>query len=156
MYNINVKDKKRKNLSKNKQSQSKSKNVKEKKTMAKKITARENYIAIAEFVRANGGDEAWAEFLDAQVTKLDAKAEKAKAKRAEKAAEPDPFIEAIAGAIGDEPITADEIVAKLGIEDLTKNKVTARIGKIEGVEKVDIKVENAEGKTVKRVAYVKA
>lgn len=124
--------------------------------MAKKITARENYIAIAEFVRANGGDEAWAAFLDAQVTKLDAKAEKAKAKRAEKAAEPDPFIEAIAGAIGDEPITADEIVAKLGIEDLTKNKVTARIGKIEGVEKVDIKVENAEGKTVKRVAYVKA
>ncbi len=124
--------------------------------MAKKITARENYIAIAEFVRANGGDEAWAAFLDAQVTKLDAKAEKAKAKRAEKAAEPDPFIEAIADAIGDEPITADEIVAKLGIEDLTKNKVTARIGKIEGVEKVDIKVENAEGKTVKRVAYVKA
>ena len=124
--------------------------------MAKKITARENYIAIAEFVRANGGDEAWAAFLDAQVTKLDAKAEKAKAKRAEKAAEPDPYIEAIAGAIGEEPITADEIVAKLGIEDLTKNKVTARIGKIEGVEKVDIKVENAEGKTVKRVAYVKA
>ena len=124
--------------------------------MAKKITARENYIAIAEFVRANGGDEAWAAFLDAQVTKLDAKAKKAKAKRAEKAAEPDPFIEAIAGAIGEEPITADEIVAKLDIEDLTKNKVTARIGKIEGVEKVDIKVENAEGKTVKRVAYVKA
>ena len=124
--------------------------------MAKKITARENYIAIAEFVKANGGDAAWATFLEAQVAKLDAKAEKAKAKRAEKAAEPDPYLEAIAGAIGEEPITADEIVAKLGIEDLTKNKVTARIGKIEGVEKVDIKVENAEGKTVKRVAYVKA
>jgi hypothetical protein len=124
--------------------------------MAKKITARENYIAIAEFVKANGGDEAWATFLEAQVAKLDAKAEKAKAKRAEKAAEPDPYLEAIAGVIGEEPITADEIVAKLDIEDLTKNKVTARIGKIEGVEKVDIKVENAEGKTVKRVAYVKA
>jgi hypothetical protein len=124
--------------------------------MAKKITARENYIAIAEFVKANGGDEAWVTFLEAQVAKLDAKAEKAKAKRAEKAAEPDPYLEAIAGVIGEEPITADEIVAKLDIEDLTKNKVTARIGKIEGVEKVDIKVENAEGKTVKRVAYVKA
>lgn len=124
--------------------------------MAKKITARENYIAIAEFVKANGGDEAWATFLENEVAKLDKKAEKAKAKRAEKAAEPDPYIEAIAGAIGDEPITADEIVAKLGIEDLTKNKVTARIGKLEGIEKVDIKVENAEGKTVKRVAYVKA
>ena len=124
--------------------------------MTKKITARENYVAIADFVKANGGDEAWVAFLNTQVEKLDAKAEKAKAKRAEKAAEPDPYIEAIAGAIGDEPITADEIVAKLGIEDLTKNKVTARIGKIEGVEKVDIKVENAEGKTVKRVAYVKA
>jgi hypothetical protein len=124
--------------------------------MAKKITARENYIAIAEFVKANGGDEAWATFLENEVAKLDKKAEKAKAKRAEKAAEPDPYIDAIAGAIGDEPITADEIVAKLGIEDLTKNKVTARIGKLEGIEKVDVKVENAEGKTVKRVAYVKA
>ena len=124
--------------------------------MAKKITARENYIAIAEFVKANGGDEAWATFLENEVAKLDKKAEKAKAKRAEKAAEPDPYIDAIAGVIGDEPITADEIVAKLGIEDLTKNKVTARIGKLEGIEKVDIKVENAEGKTVKRVAYVKA
>ena len=124
--------------------------------MTKKMTARENDVAIADFVKANGGDEAWVAFLNTQVEKLDAKAEKAKAKRAEKAAEPDPYIEAIAGAIGDEPITADEIVAKLGIEDLTKNKVTARIGKIEGVEKVDIKVENAEGKTVKRVAYVKA
>lgn len=124
--------------------------------MAKKITARENYIAIAEFVKANDGDAAWATFLENEVAKLDKKAEKAKAKRAEKAAEPDPYIEAIAGAIGDEPITADEIVAKLDIEDLTKNKVTARIGKLEGVEKVDIKVENAEGKTVKRVAYVKA
>lgn len=124
--------------------------------MAKKITARENYIAIAEFVKVNGGDEAWATFLENEVAKLDKKAEKAKAKRAEKAAEPDPYIDAIAGAIGDEPITADEIVAKLGIEDLTKNKVTARIGKLEGIEKVDIKVENAEGKTVKRVAYVKA
>jgi len=124
--------------------------------MTKKITARENYVAIADFVKANGGDEAWVDFLKAQVEKLDAKAAKAKEKRAEKAAEPDPYIEAIAGAIGDEPITADEIVAKLGIEDLTKNKVTARIGKIEGIEKVDIKVENAEGKTVKRVAYVRA
>ena len=124
--------------------------------MTKKITARENYVAIADFVKANGGDEAWVAFLNTQVEKLDAKAAKAKEKRAEKAAEPDPYIEAIAGAIGDEPITADEIVAKLDIEDLTKNKVTARIGKIEGVEKVDIKVENAEGKTVKRVAYVRA
>lgn len=124
--------------------------------MTKKITARENYVAIADFVKANGGDEAWVAFLNTQVEKLDAKAAKAKEKRAEKAAEPDPYIDAIAGAIGDEPITADEIVAKLGIEDLTKNKVTARIGKIEGVEKVDIKVENAEGKTVKRVAYVRA
>lgn len=121
-----------------------------------KVTARENYEAIKNFVIENGGDKAWADFLDAQITKLDARAAKAKEKRAEKAAEPDPFLDAIAGAIGDEPITADEIVAALGIEDLTRNKVTARIAKLEGVEKVDIKVENAEGKTVKRVAYKRA
>lgn len=118
-----------------------------------KVTARENYEAIKNFVIENGGDDTWVDFLDAQITKLDARAAKAKEKRAEKAAEPDPFLDAIAGAIGDEPITADEIVAALGIEDLTRNKVTARIAKLEGVEKVDIKVENAEGKTVKRVAY---
>lgn len=121
--------------------------------MKTRITAKENYNAIATFIKENGGEAAWVEFLEAQVAKIDKKAEKAKEKRAEKAAEPDPFIDAIAGVIGDEPITADEIVATLGIEDLTRNKVTARIGKIEGVEKVDIKVENAEGKTVKRVAY---
>lgn len=121
-----------------------------------KVTARENYEAIKNFVIENGGDDTWVDFLDAQITKLDARAAKAKEKRAEKAAEPDPFLDAIAGAIGDEPITADEIVAALGIEDLTRNKVTARIAKLEGVEKVDIKVENAEGKTVKRVAYKRA
>jgi len=121
-----------------------------------KTTARENFEAIRNFVIENGGDEAWADFLKTQIEKLEARAAKAKEKRAEKAAEPDPFLDAIAGVIGEEPITADEIVAKLNLEDLTRNKVTARIAKLEGVEKVDIKVENAEGKTVKRVAYKRA
>lgn len=122
----------------------------------KRITARENYEAIKNFVEANGGANEWVTFLEDQVAKLDAKAAKAKAKRAEKAAEPDPFLDAIAGAIGEEPITADEIVAALGIEDLTRNKVTARIGKLEGIEKVEIKVETEDGKTAKRVAYKRA
>ena len=124
--------------------------------MEKRITARENFEAIKTFVEENGGAKDWVTFLDAQVVKLDAKAAKAKEKRAEKAAEPDPYLDAIAGVIGEEPITADEIVAKLNLEDLTRNKVTARIAKLEGVEKVDIKVENAEGKAVKRVAYKRA
>ena len=117
--------------------------------MEKRVTARENFEAIKNFVIENGNNEDWVAFLDAQITKLDNKSAKAKEKRAEKAAEPDPFLDAIAGAIGDEPITADEIVAKLNLEDLTRNKVTSRIAKLEGIEKVDIKVENAEGKTVK-------
>jgi copper chaperone CopZ len=149
MYNIIVKDKERK-------SKSKTKFLRRKTKMEKRITARENFEAIKTFVVENGGNEDWVAFLDAQVAKLDAKAAKAKEKRAEKAAEPDPYLDAIAAVIGDEPITADEIVAKVDLEDLTRNKVTARIAKLEGVEKVEIKVDNGEGKTVRRVAYKRA
>ena len=123
--------------------------------MKNEKTTREYFEAIRAFVIENGGNDEFEAFLTTKITQLEDRAKRAKEKRAEKTAEPDPYIDAIAGVLGEEPMTADEIIAALGIEDLTKNKVTARIGKIEGVEKVDIKVE-VDGKKLKRTAYVKA
>lgn len=122
----------------------------------KKITAREYFEAIKTFVEENGGDAGYIDFLNTQIENLAKRAEKAKERRAAKAAEPDPYIDAIAKCIGDEPVTADEIVATLDIEDLTRNKVVARVNKLEGIEKVEVKFENEDGKTVKRVAYKRA
>lgn len=122
----------------------------------KKVTARENFVAIKNIVAATENAEELVAFLDKKIAEIDARAEKAKEKRAAKAAEKnDELVPAIAAVIGDEPITPDEIVAALGIEDLTRNKVTARIGKVEGIEKVDITVE-VDGKKLKRTAYKKA
>lgn len=122
----------------------------------KKVTARENFVTIKNIVAATEGTEELVAFLDKKIAEIDARAEKAKEKRAEKAAaKNDELVPAIAAVIGDEPITPDEIVAALGIEDLTRNKVTARIGKIEGIEKVDLTVE-VDGKKLKRTAYKRA
>ena len=119
----------------------------------KKTTARENYVDIKNIVAAVEGTEELVAFLDKKIEEIDKRAVRAKEKRAEKAAEKnDELVPAIAAVIGDEPITPDEIVAALGIEDLTRNKVTGRINKIEGIEKVDITVE-VDGKKLKRVAY---
>lgn len=122
----------------------------------KKITARENYEAIKTFVEENGGAQEWIDFITNEIGKLDKKAQKAKEKRAEKAAEADPYLDAISGAITDTPKTADDIVAELALEGLTRNKVAARIDKLEGVERVTIKGTNAEGKATKRVGYQRA
>ena len=122
----------------------------------KKTTARENFVDIKNIVAAVEGTEELVAFLDKNIADIDKRAERAKVKRAEKAAEKnDELVSAIASVIGAEPITPDEIVAALGIEDLTRNKVTSRVGKIEGIEKVDITVE-VDGKKLKRTAYKRA
>ena len=125
--------------------------MKGKKTM-KKTTSRDNFVAIKNFVTENGGDEAWVTFLDEQVAKLDKRNEKAKAKRAEKAEEPDELLDAIAAVLTTEPKTIDEILAEVEFEDATKNKVSSRINKIPGVVKTEIKVE-VDGKKLRRAAY---
>lgn len=120
--------------------------------MEKRITARENFEAIANYIKENGGNADWVTFIEAQIEKLDKRAVKAKAKRAEKAAEPDEILDAIKAALTYEPQTVEEILAKIEVADVTKNKVTARIGKIAGVVKGEAKIE-IDGKKVKRVTY---
>lgn len=118
----------------------------------KKTTSRDNFVAIKNFVAENGGDEAWVTFLDEQVAKLDKRNEKAKAKRAEKAEEPDELLDAIAAVLTTEPKTIDEILTEVEFEDATKNKISSRINKIPGVVKTEIKIE-VDGKKLRRAAY---
>lgn len=119
----------------------------------KKVTARENYEAIVKFVEENGGDAAYIEFLNKQIATLDKRAESAKAKRAEKQAGPDELLDAIKAVLTSEPKTIDEILAEVDYEDATKNKVSARLAKIEGIVKTEVKIETEDGKKLRRAAY---
>lgn len=91
------------------------------------------------------------DFIDKQVEVLE-KRKVAAAERAEKKRlESDAMTDAILAEIGADPITVDEIVAALDDEEVTRNKVTARLGKLVKagtVVKEAVKVEGG-----KRMAY---
>ena len=93
------------------------------------------------------------EFVDKQIETLNARKEAA-AKRAEKKRqESDELTDKIYDVIGEDYITVDEVVAALNDEDVTRNKVTARLGKLVrngAIEKAKIKIEGVENK---KMAY---
>ena len=93
------------------------------------------------------------EFVDKQIETLNSR-KAAAAKRAEKKRqESDELTDKIYDVIGEDYITVDEVVAALNDEDVTRNKVTARLGKLvrNGViEKAKIKIEGVENK---KMAY---
>ena len=96
----------------------------------------------------------YVEFLDKEIAAIAARAEKEKARRAAKKAEGDELKDAVKGAIGAEPATADEIAEKLIEEfpEVTKAKVTYRASALvkDGeIFKVTIKTEDGK----KAVAY---
>lgn len=96
----------------------------------------------------------YVEFLNKEIAAIAARAEKEKARRAAKKAEGDELKDAVKGAIGAEPTTADEIAEKLIEEfpEVTKAKVTYRASALvkDGeIFKVTIKTEDGK----KAVAY---
>lgn len=100
-------------------------------------------------------DEEWQDellnFIDKQIETLQ-KRKVAAAERAEKKrAESDAMTEAILAKLGEEYLGVDDIVAALDDESVTRNKVTARLGKLVKaglVEKEAVKFESG-----KRMAY---
>lgn len=91
------------------------------------------------------------EFIDKQIETLE-KRKVAAAERAEKKkAESDAMTDAILAQIGDELITVDEIVIALDSEDVTRNKVTARLGKLVKAGTIVKEAVKVEGN--KRMAY---
>ena len=91
------------------------------------------------------------EFIDKQIETLE-KRKVAAAERAEKKkAESDAMTDAILAQIGNELITVDEIVVALDSEEVTRNKVTARLGKLVKAGTIVKEAVKVEGN--KRMAY---
>lgn len=91
-------------------------------------------------------------FIEAQITSIDNKAEKAKERAAAKKAEGDELREIVKSKLTTEFQDAETITNAIGDEEISKSKVIARLTQLVNLgeaEKTDVK--NAEGKT--RKAY---
>lgn len=118
------------------------------------MTKREALIGIRGLIEGREDAADYVEFLNGEVDKLDARAEKEREKREAKRAEGDELKDAIYAVIeaADEPITIDEILAQ--VEGATRAKVAFRAGVLvkEGaIEKCEVKIDKR-----KVVAYTVA
>ena len=129
--------------------------------MEKKITKREKFEMLKEIIRGDVNVEMTVEqaelidFLDAQIVAIDTKAEKAKARNAEKKANGDELRDVVQSVLTNELQTIDAIVAQIEGEEITKAKVTARLTSLvnNGIaEKADVKDE--EGRKLKAYKLV--
>lgn len=120
-----------------------------------KRTKKENFEALREIVEGLEMEATEQEdmlaFIDKQIETLDKRAEAAVKRAEKKKAESDELTEAIFGMIGDEPITVDDIVTNFADEEVTRNKVTARLGKLVKAGRVIKDTVKVEGK--RRMAY---
>lgn len=94
------------------------------------------------------------EFIDKEVATLERRKEKARERAVERKAESDALTDKIFDALEDEFMTLDDILPLLDDEeDITKNKVTSRLGKLIKAGKVEKEMVKVEDK--KRMAYRK-
>ena len=87
------------------------------------------------------------EFIDSQIAQIEAKAEKAREKAAEKRAAGDELRETVFNTLSAEPKTIPEIVAILDNEEITEAKVRARLSQLfqaDRIAKEKIKTEAGE------------
>ena len=101
--------------------------------------------------------EQFVEFAQKEITLLDNKAAKAKERAAAKRAEADELMEVVQSLLTDEFQTAADIAAQIEGEDVSQNKITARMTKLitAGVAvKEQISVPGANGgKATKKMGY---
>ena len=91
------------------------------------------------------------EFIDKQIETLERRKVAAAERAEKKKAESDAMTDAILAQIGDELITVDEIVVALDSEEVTRNKVTARLGKLVKAGTIVKEAVKVDGN--KRMAY---
>ena len=129
--------------------------------MEKKLTKRDKFEMLKVIVRGDASVEMTTEqaelidFLDAQIVAIDTKAEKAKARSAEKKANGDELRDVVQAILTEDYQTIDAIVAQIEGEDVTKAKVTARLTSLvkNGIaEKEDVKDD--EGRKLKAYRLV--
>lgn len=120
--------------------------------MEKKITKRDNYEELSTIVAESDSEikEELLAFIEKEIASIDAKAEKAKAKAAEKKANGDELRDIVQSLLTDELQTADAILAQIDGEDLTIAKIRARLTQLvnAGIA-VKEDVKNSENKTQK-------
>ena len=120
--------------------------------MEKKITKRDNYEELSTIVAESDSEikEELLAFIEKEIASIDAKAEKAKAKAAEKKANGDELRDIVQSLLTDELQTADAILAQINGEDLTIAKIRARLTQLvnAGIA-VKEDVKNSENKTQK-------
>ena len=113
------------------------------------------FAELREMVLAAVEDEAQqaelVEFIDKQMETLDKRKAAAADRAAKKRAESDALTDEIFALIGNEPMTVDEIVLALDNEEVTRNKVTARLGKLVKAGSIVKETVKVEGN--KRMAY---
>ena len=129
--------------------------------MEKKLTKKDKFEMLKEIVRGDVNTEITTEqadlidFLNAQIVAIDTKAEKAKARSAEKKANGDELRDVVQTILTEDYQTIDAIVAQIEGEDVTKAKVTARLTSLvkNGLaEKEDVK--DKEGRKLKAYRLV--
>ena len=94
------------------------------------------------------------DFIDKQVETLEKRKLAAAERAAKKRSESDALTEAIYGFLGADFVTVDEIVASFNDEEITRNKVTARLGKLVKAGTVVKEAVKVDGN--KRMAYCRA
>lgn len=119
--------------------------------MENKRTQAEMFAYIAELLSDNSEV---VDFCNDHIAKLANKAEKARAKAAEKKAIGDELYAAVCSCVGSDPITAEAVLGMLDGEDLTVGKVRARLS--QGVKNGILNKETIKVDGKDKVHYTRA
>ena len=120
----------------------------------KKMTKKEYYDLIKNVIEGTDVAEKdeLIEFINKQVAQIEAKAEKAKARAAEKRIAGDALREKVKSILTNELQTADEITNQIDDEEISRAKVIARLTQLVKngeAEKADVKVDSRNVKAYK-------
>lgn len=129
--------------------------------MDKTVTKREvlkGLITLAETGECTLAAEDIKTFAEKEIASMDKRAAADKKRREAKAAESDEITEAVYEALTDEPMFAEEILDKLGL-DMPKSKLIPKLTKLveaERVVKSKKRYKNDEGKSSEKTMYARA
>lgn len=129
--------------------------------MEKTVTKRkvlEGLITLAETGECTLAAEDIKTFAEKEIASMDKRAAADKKRREAKAAESDEIIEAVYETLTDEPMSAEEILDKLGL-DMPKSKLIPKLTKLVEAEravKSKKRYKNDKGKSSEKTMYARA
>lgn len=129
--------------------------------MEKTVTKREvleGLITLAESGECTLAADDIKTFAEKEIASMDKRAAADKKRREAKAAESDEITEAVYSVLTDEPMSAEEILEKLGM-DMPKSKLIPKLTKLvkfERAVKSKKRYKNDEGKSAEKTMYARA